>query len=195
VEAGSLVGSARGSAGLTVRELAARAGVAGSTITRIQAGVVDPTIRTLVRVLDAAGYELQISAARTDAERLPRLTDLVGAWTRRAGEVRLDWPRWRGLLDSLAMEPELVPEAIYPSPPPAGDRIVDTLLAAVAEKLADDGSLPRPRWSRAVPPLDAPYRPAVVQAHKDRPIPRQLRDRGLLIDAGSLWRDPATIGT
>lgn len=192
--AGSLVGTARGSAGVTVRELAALAGVAGSTITRIQAGVVDPTVHTLARVLAAAGYELRLSAARSDARRVPQLTDLVGAWTRRAGEVRLDWPRWRGLLDSLALHPELVPEAIYQSPPPAGDRVVDTLLAAIAEKLADDAALPRPSWTRTIPALDVPYRPPVVRADLQREIPAQLEARGLLIDTASLWRDPVTLG-
>ena len=113
-----------------------------------------------------------------------------------ATAVRYDWPGngGAGLLDSLALHPELVPEAIYPGPPPAGDRVVDKLLAAVAEKLADDASLPRPRWTRAVPPLDAPYRPAVVRPDG----PARSRDNsgrgGLLIDAGSLWRDPVTIG-
>lgn len=194
MDAASLVAGARGSAGVTVRELALRAGVAGSTITRIQAGVVDPTVHTLTRVLAAAGYELRLSAARADARRTPQLTDLVGAWTRRAGEVRLDWPRWRGLLDSLVLQPELVPDAIYPSPPPAGDRVVDTLLAAVAEKLADDATLPRPSWTLAVPPLDVPYRPPVVRPNAQREVPAQLEARALLIDATSLWRDPVTIG-
>lgn len=177
-----------------MRELAARAGVAGSTITRIQAGVVDPTVHTLARVLAAAGYELRLSAARADAQGAPQLTDLVGAWTHRHGEVRLDWPCWRGLLDSLALHPELVPEAIYPSPPPSGDRVVDTLLAAVAEKLADDFALPRPTWTRTVPPLDVPYHPPVIRPDAQHKVPPQLNARGLLIDTPSLWRDPVTIG-
>ena len=194
MDASSLVTGARGSAGVTVRELAARADVAGSTITRIQAGAVDPTVHTLVRVLAAAGYELRLVAARADARRTPQLGDLVDAWTRRSGEVRLDWPRWRSLLDSLALHPELVPEAIYPSPPPAGDRVVDTLLAAVAEKLADDAALPRPTWTPSVPPLDIPYRPPVVRPDAQREVPAQLEARGLLIDTASLWRDQVTIG-
>jgi transcriptional regulator with XRE-family HTH domain len=189
VDAGSLVASARGSSGVTVRELAARAGVAGSTITRVQAGVVDPTVYTLARVLAAAGYELRLSATRTDAIRTPQLADLVDAWTRKGGEVRLAWPRWRGLLDALALHPELVPEAIYPSPPPSGARIVETLLAAVAEKLADDAALPRPTWTHAVPPLDIAFRPSVVRPNRSHTIPGQLEARGVLIDSASLWRD------
>jgi transcriptional regulator with XRE-family HTH domain len=189
MDAGSLVGSARSSAGVTVRELAARAGVAGSTITRVQAGVVDPTVHTLARVLAAAGYELRLSATRADAVRTPQLSDLVDAWTRKGGEVRLAWPRWRGLLDALALHPELVPEAIYPSPPPSGARIVDTLLAAVAEKLADDAALPRPTWTHAVPPLEVAFRPPVVRPNRSHTIPGQLEARGVLIDSASLWRD------
>ena len=50
MDAASLVSNAKGSCGLSVRALAARAGVAGSTITRIQAGAVDPTVDTLDRI-------------------------------------------------------------------------------------------------------------------------------------------------
>jgi transcriptional regulator with XRE-family HTH domain len=194
MDAGSLVGSARNSARVTVRELAACAGVAGSTITRVQAGVVHPTVHTLARVLAAAGYELRLSATRTDAVRTPQLADLVDAWTHKGCEVRLTWPRWRSLLDALALHPELVPEAIYPSPPPAGDRVVDALLAAVAEKLADDAALPRPTWTRAVPPLETPYQPLVIRPDTKSEVPAQLGARGLLIDTSSLWHNPGTIG-
>ena len=177
-----------------MRELAGEASVAASTITRIQSGAVDPTVHTLARVLAAAGYEPRLTATRAGAPNTPQLAHLVDAWTERRGELRLDWRRWRGLLDSLALHPELVAEAIYLCPPPSGDRIVDTLLAAVAEKLADDAALPRPSWTRAIPPLDAPYRPKVARPDAPREVPAQLEARGLFIDTASLWRDPATIG-
>ncbi|CAN5605883.1 hypothetical protein BH24ACT5_BH24ACT5_07330 [soil metagenome] len=146
------------------------------------------------RVLRSAGYDLELNAARIDRPHVPRLADVVHAWRGVGVAIRLDWPRWRGLLDELAREPAYVPEAIYPPPPPAGDAVVDALVAAVAEKLADDASIPRPSWTRSVPALEVPYRPPVVRAGTSQAIAPQLETRGLLIDTASLWRDPVTIG-
>jgi transcriptional regulator with XRE-family HTH domain len=62
--AGRMVRHARRSAGLTQRQLAAKAGIPQETIARIERGRVDPRISTLDRLLEAAGYGL---------EHLPRL--------------------------------------------------------------------------------------------------------------------------
>jgi transcriptional regulator with XRE-family HTH domain len=193
MQAGELVTNAKASAGLSVRRLAADAGVAGSTITRIQAGSVDPSVRTLERILAAAGFALQLSAIHRGSRRTPRLSDLADAWSR-ARRLRLDWPRWRALLDELALHPDRIPEAIYVAPPPAGEPVVDTLLAAVAEKLADDAGLPRPSWTDQVPPLAEPYAPPTARTVTGHHVPVQLAARGLMIDAASLWRDRVTIG-
>lgn len=147
VDIGQLVTSAKGSAGLPVRRLAADAHVAGSTITRIQAGVVEPSVDTLARILAAAGFDLVIIAVRRGTPHRPRLGQLANAWSHHRGRLRLDWTRWRAVLDELALHPDWIPEAIYVPPPPAGERIIDALLAAVAEKLADDANLPRPAWT------------------------------------------------
>jgi hypothetical protein len=193
MDIGRLVSNAKGSSGLSVRRLANDARVAGSTITRIQAGAVDPTVDTLARIVGAAGFELQLTAVQRAARRPTRLADLADAWTRRHGRLRLDWTRWRGVLDELALHPERIPEAIYVGPPPAGERIVDNLLAAIAEKLADDAGLPRPSWADGVAPLDEPYRPPVARVLTDRAVPVQLAARGLMIDTTSLWRDRQTV--
>jgi hypothetical protein len=79
-------------------------------------------------------------------------------------------------------------------PPPSGHRIVDALIAAVAEKLADDAALPRPSWTGSVPGLVEPYRPRTARQVAGRDVPQQLSERGLLIDAESLWRQSETIG-
>lgn len=194
MEIGQLVTNAKGSSGLSVRRLAAHARVAGSTITRIQSGTVDPTVQTLKRILEAAGFDLQISAVRRDTRRHSMLSDVAGAWTHRGGRLRLDWTRWRAFLDELARHPDHTPDAIYVAPPPTGERIVDALLAAVAEKLADDAGLPRPDWTEAVPALEEPYSPPVARAVAGRTVPTQLSARGLMIDITSLWRNPETVG-
>lgn len=193
MEVAEVLSRAKGSSEVSVRALAAAAGVAGSTITRIQAGTVDPTVQTMEQILEAAGYELQLSVVRHGGERTPRLGDLSSAWSTRGGRVRPEWTRWRALLDHLALHPEQVPEAIYVAPLPSGSRIVDALLAGVAEKLADDAHLVRPSWTASTPALDEPYEPPVRSGvHLD--VPEQLAERGLMIDTESLWRDRRTVG-
>ena len=193
MQVGELVTNAKGSSGLSVRRLAADARVAGSTITRIQAGSVDPSVRTLERILAAAGFALELSAIQRGGRRPPRLSDLADAWSR-DGRLRIDWPRWRALLDELALHPDRIPEAIYVAPPPAGEPVVDTLLAAVAENLADEAGLPRPSWTDQVPPLADPYEPPTARTVTGRHVPAQLAARGLMIDTTSLWRERRTIG-
>ena len=193
MQVGELVTNTKGSSGLSVRRLAADTRVAGSTITRIQAGSVEPSVRTLERILAAAGFALELSAIHRGGRRPPRLSDLADAWSH-DGRLRIDWPRWRALLDELALHPDRIPEAIYVAPPPAGEPVVDTLLAAVAEKLADEAGLPRPSWTDQVPPLADPYEPPTARTVTGRHVPAQLAARGLMIDTTSLWRDRRTIG-
>ncbi len=51
---------ARSRAGLSQRSLAQAAGTAQSVVARIELGQTSPTIRTLDKLLDAAGFELTI---------------------------------------------------------------------------------------------------------------------------------------
>ena len=52
---------ARRHAGLSQRALARRAGLASTTVARIETGAADPTVRTLIRLLAAAGLELVVT--------------------------------------------------------------------------------------------------------------------------------------
>jgi transcriptional regulator with XRE-family HTH domain len=189
-----LVTNAKESANIPIRKLAADAGVAGSTITRIQAGTVDPSFDTLTRILEATGYDLEIVATPHGARKHPRLADLIDAWSFGDSTIRLAWTRWRTFLDRLALHPENLPEAIYTPPPPSGNNVVDNLLAAVAEQLADDANLPRPSWTNNITKLTAPYRPATARNLPDTAIPEQFAARGLMIDTASLWRPRGTVG-
>ncbi len=189
-----LVEGARKASGLSVRALADAADVAGTTITRTQSGAVDPSMGTLERIIAAAGFDLSLVVRRSNGARRPSLAPLSAAWTTRRGRIELQWPMWRALLDDLALHPELVAEAIYVPPWPAGEPVIDALLAAIAEKLADDAGLPRPLWTADAPALAEPYVPPTARRVKGRTVPPQLAARLLMIDTESLWRDRTTVG-
>lgn len=54
-----LVREARHHAGLSQHELAVRAKMPQSTVGRVEAGLVSPSIETLIRILAAAGFDLR----------------------------------------------------------------------------------------------------------------------------------------
>lgn len=193
VEVAEIISRAKGSSDVSVRALAAAAGVAGSTITRIQRGAVDPSIDTFKQILSAAGYEVQLRVVRSGAARVASLADLHDAWSTRGSRMRIEWTRWRALLDHLAMHPERVAEAIYLPPLPSGSKVIDALLAGVADKLADDASLARPSWTASVPNLEEPFQPPSRSGVR-HDVPPQLAERGVMIDGESLWRDRRAFG-
>ena len=71
---------ARVKAGLSQRELAAKAGLPQSTVGRIESGAVDPRFETLAALLRACGYDLEveprlgIGVDRSQLRELLRLT-------------------------------------------------------------------------------------------------------------------------
>ena len=71
---------------------------------------------------------------------------------------------------------------------------MDALLAGLADKLADDAALPRPAWTQRGRRLRQPWAPAGTPrqtAHRREHTPTQLAYRNLVIDAATLWREPA----
>jgi transcriptional regulator with XRE-family HTH domain len=58
--AGRMVRNSRRRAGLTQRQLAAKAGIPQETIARIEAGRSDPRVGTLDRLLEACGMGLEV---------------------------------------------------------------------------------------------------------------------------------------
>jgi transcriptional regulator with XRE-family HTH domain len=148
--AASLASRARQRAGLSARALAARAGVTPSTVTRIEQGKMDPTTTMLDRLLAAAGERLELSSHRSQA---PWLCERAGNWP------DIDWTWIRGVVDWTQLHPETIPEAISIPPHPDASPETKNLLAAIAEKIADDASLPRPRWTLATPRTRKPLKP------------------------------------
>lgn len=151
---------------------------------------MDPTIGMLRRLLLAAGSELTLAAP--SRPRKPELARLTNAWTRTEHGDRPDWTTLRGFLDELMSHPDLVESAIARRPKSTGSAAMDALLAGVADKLADDAGLPRPAWTRRGRRLRQPWlTPGTPKqlAYQIEHTPPQLRERNVIVDAASLWRD------
>jgi hypothetical protein len=80
--AGALLREARTRAGLTQSELARRAGVAQSVISAYEANRRQPALSTLARLIQAAGYDLDVDLRRSRGG-LARLTGPTGRKVRR----------------------------------------------------------------------------------------------------------------
>ena len=74
---GEVILSARELSGLSQRILAARAGTSQAAVTEIETGKRLPTIRTLMRLVDAAGLELVVGLRRPGAATPTALGALV----------------------------------------------------------------------------------------------------------------------
>lgn len=73
IPAGELIKRARTEAGLSLRALAARAQTSHSAIAAYEAGHKSPSLATLTRILDAAGFALDATLVRVRDENDDRL--------------------------------------------------------------------------------------------------------------------------
>ena len=87
-DAAKLVHAARSRAGLTQRELAGRARTAQSVVARIESGATSPSWQTLSRLLEAAGFELDVTL-RPRAPELSHMLEDVPRILRLTPEQRL----------------------------------------------------------------------------------------------------------
>ena len=99
--AGRLLRRARKRAGLSLRDLAGRAGTSHSTLSAYENGTKVPSVDTLERILRAAGFALDLELVpRTDRGReLERVLELAGQFPARHAPA-LSYPRFpeaRGL--------------------------------------------------------------------------------------------------
>lgn len=173
-----------------MRELAERADLAASTVSRIESGKVSPSAETIDRLLLACGRERKEAPADS-----PSIADLTDAWNERA--ARPDWTRIRAFLDTLDVHPEYRSSATIEEPEPSGSPIMDNLLAGIAETIADLAGYRRPMWTKRIQPLLEEWTqqgtPQMLEARKAT-TPRRLADRNLIVDSESLWRRPVSIG-
>jgi transcriptional regulator with XRE-family HTH domain len=190
MDSATLIKDARQAAALSIRALSERADVAASTVSRIESGKVSPTGETLEKLLNACGRELA-----SEISSSPLLAELADAWNPNALEP--DWTRLRSFLDTLAIHPEHRGPATVIEPPRSESRVMDNLLAGIAETISDAVGVRPPAWTKRIAPLRAewttPGTPRKYEARRDTTPPR-LAKRRLIIDSESLWRDPGSIG-
>jgi transcriptional regulator with XRE-family HTH domain len=98
MNAGAAIREARERAGLSKRELARRAGTSPAAIVAYEAGVRDPTVSTLERLLAAAGGHARLVISRPPVdpkvagERLVEVLELAEHLPRRRAPRDLDFP-------------------------------------------------------------------------------------------------------
>jgi hypothetical protein len=91
----------------------------------------------------------------------------------------------------LHRRPDSASTAIRAMPSPSGSAFFDSLLAGIAEKIADDHRVRRPAWTKRVePPADRRigFGTARVSAAAEASTPPQLERRGIDIPTTILWR-------
>ena len=187
---GEMIRQERRDAGLSTRELARLAGLSYPTISRIENGHEQPRWDTLDKLAAALGK----SVSPVFVQRLvPKLGDLADKWSwDRDGHAEPDWTSWRGFADELSLHPEFVGVAIAGPILPSGSPLIDNLLAAMAEKLADSAGIGRPDWTRRVAPLrvgwTAPGTPRMQAKHAAN-TPEQFSARNITLPASAIWRD------
>jgi len=137
----------RSEAQLSLRALAQAAGLATSTVHRIERGELQPTMDTLERIAEAAGTRLRVEA------ELDYAASLVGlARSIRVAIIDGDESRPVRMAAEFAHRFESVDAAararmISAEPPPSGDPRWDAFLGALAEWLAVRIGAPVPDWA------------------------------------------------
>lgn len=144
-----LIRGAREEAGLSLRQLAQRAGLAVSTIHRVERDELQPTVTTLARIASAAGRRLVVELPSDSAGSILGLglavrSDLAlgdrSMVIRRAAELAAGFDR------SSTLEREVILAA---EPPPTGSPEWDAFLGGLAEWLAARGGVDTPLWAAA----------------------------------------------
>ena len=152
---------------------------------------MDPTVTMLARITSATGHRLNIRADQTLRKAsLAAIAQLV------LGVDAPDIPftRLRGLIDSLDANPNSAMDAIVDPPPRTGNEDLDNLLAAIANKIAEENLRTRPTWTSDVPIPPAPWRsPGTprMQALEAAKAPRQFTERRIFLAANNFWRHDA----
>jgi len=189
MEIGAIFNNFRLKAGLSRKQVARQAGISLSTVSRVEEGMMDPTISMAQRLFSAVGVHMEISISEIPKYSIAHLNSaLLGDRI----EFDLDWTQIRIFVDRMCNEPHLIGAAIADAPRRTNNEKFDSLLAGVAEKLADDHSLKRPSWCSAVPPSAERWAsigtPTMIKRNESQ-APPQFIARNIYINQWQLWRE------
>lgn len=128
-----------------MRSLAKAAGVAASTVHRIERGDLQPTVQTLSRIAEAAGVRLRMEP------EVDYAVSLVGL----ARSIRADRTKRKDTIRKAAefvsrfnrADPDTRSRMIAAEPPAVGDPHWDAFVAGLAEWLAVRAEMPTPAWT------------------------------------------------
>jgi transcriptional regulator with XRE-family HTH domain len=143
----TVVRQMRAASGLSLRALARAAGLATSTVHRIEQGRLHPTVATLERMAEAAGMRLSIETHADYAGSLVGLAlsirddiaqDDRSSAVRKAAELAHRFEH---------AGPEARQRMISAEPPDTGDPGWNAFVAALAEWLAVRAGVPTPEWA------------------------------------------------
>ncbi len=186
--AATLVQRARADAGLSCRALAARAGVPASTVSRVEHGLMDPTLTMLRRILAGASKRLLVDDVPVG--RGPSLAALA-ATAPSEGRFRVDWTSLRGFADWARRHPDKIAGAVEDPPARTGTPL-DAILASFAEELCRIHGVGPPRWTDDVPALKQRWEPPGTPLMRQRArseTPRTFRSRRLTLARSDLFRE------
>ncbi|TFC19496.1 helix-turn-helix domain-containing protein [Cryobacterium glucosi] len=188
MSAGILARSARAASGLSQSELAVRSGIAGSSLSLIENGKREPTVATLEALLLATLHTVvTLPTVRSDAARIA--SEISAALA--ASDEPLAFRRFLQLADNLAAERGATRVGLTLTEPlPTGSEHWDIAIAALCEYRLNADALPIPDWILGMEGNpDNPWSPRTsdyeIPADVDR-VPREFRDRGILIEAATL---------
>ncbi len=185
-----MVRTEREALGLSMRDLATLAGISYPTVSRIENGHEDPRWDTLNKIAAALGKTL---APTFESRPILRLADIDDDGT--TGEP--DWTQLRSFADQITLHPEWTAAAIADAPSP-GSLFMSNLLAAIAEKLADEAKIQRPGWAKQIPALELSWEASATprrRAMNAENTPAQFAARRITLPKRTIWRERELIPT
>jgi transcriptional regulator with XRE-family HTH domain len=189
VQIGLIFTEFRLKAGLSRKQVARHAGVSLTTVSRVEEGIMDPTISMAQRLFSAVGMHMEVSISKIPQNSIAHLHSALKG---ERIEFDLDWTQIRIFVDRMCREPHLVSAAIADAPTRTNNEKFDALLAGIAEKLADDLEINRPRWCCSVPPSSERWTsigtPTMVKRNESQAAP-QLTARNIYINQWQIWRE------
>lgn len=190
MNAAEVVRRIRDESGLSLRVLAEAAGLAASTVHRIERGQLSPTTSTLDRIASAAGFRLRVEPS------LDHAASIVGLARAIRNDIAAGYETWPVRRSSELVrrfnrgDTDTRRRMLAAEPPGTGDPRWDAFVAALAEWLAVRSQVPAPAWVyRTDRYLSAGWwvsPMASIRAWQYAGSPAAFQDRGVYIHRESL---------